>query len=216
MISLETHDDVFVIDLGDADNRFNDVTVAALHACLDEIEASDGPAALVTTASGKIWSNGLDLDYVGSLGDDFVGFINEVQRVFVRLLRLPMPTVAAIQGHVFAGGAMLALAHDVRVMRADRGYFCLPEVDLGMSFTDGMAALIAAKLSQPALQRLGVMGDRIGAEAGVALGVIDAAVGLDEVVTTAIERATALSPKAAPNLAAIRENFYGEAIEALA
>ena len=50
-----------------------------------------------------------------------------VHRLFARVLAFPRITVAAINGHAFAGGGMLALAHDFRVMRSDRGYFCLPE-----------------------------------------------------------------------------------------
>jgi len=55
--------------------------------------------------------------------------------------------IAALQGHTFAAGAMLALAHDQRVMRSDRGFFCFPEVDIGIPFTVGMNALITARLS---------------------------------------------------------------------
>ena len=57
-----------------------------------------------------------------------------------------MPTVAAVQGHVFAAGAMFALSHDVRVMRADRGFFCLPEVDIRIPFSTGMSALVQGRL----------------------------------------------------------------------
>ena len=68
--------------------------------------------------------------------------------LFGKMLALPVPTVAAIQGHCFAAGAMLAVAHDFRVMRADRGFFCLPEVDIHIPFTPPMAALIQARLSK--------------------------------------------------------------------
>jgi enoyl-CoA hydratase/carnithine racemase len=69
-----------------------------------------------------------------------------VHELLARVLEIGVPTVAALQGHTFAAGAMLALAHDHRVMRADRGFFCLPEVDLGLTFTPEMSALIAARL----------------------------------------------------------------------
>lgn len=49
------------------------------------------------------------------------------------MLTLPMPTVAAVTGHAFGGGALLAMAHDWRVMRGDRGYFCFPEVDIRLA-----------------------------------------------------------------------------------
>ena len=68
---LERDGDVFVLHLGDRDvevseNRFHPDRLAAIHSLLDEVEAHDGPAALVTAATGKFWSNGLDIDWVGA------------------------------------------------------------------------------------------------------------------------------------------------------
>lgn len=214
MISLERSDDVFLLDLGDGDNRFDAGSIIGINAALDEVEGADGPAALVTTASGKIWSNGLDLDYMATL-DDVMPFVADVQRIMARILELPVPTIAAIQGHAFAGGAMLALSHDVRVMRSDRGYLCLPEIDLGMPFGTGFAALIGAKLPQPALHRMTVLGERIPATTAHELGVVDRAVELDDVLPRSLDIAGSLAPKAKPIMATIRADFYGQAISAL-
>lgn len=214
MISLQRHGGVHVLDLGDGDNRFNAESVDGMNRALDEVERADGPAALVTTASGKIWSNGLDLDYMATL-DDFVPFIAGVQRIMARLLELPMPTVASVQGHAFAGGAMLALAHDVRVMRRDRGYLCLPEIDLGMPFGAGFSALIAAKVPPPALNRLAVLGERMSAETAQQLGVVDHTAELDDVARRALEIAEQLAAKAKPVMTTIRTDYYGDAITAL-
>ena len=216
MPELSRTGDVFVLHLGEGDLRFTPTLLAEIAAALDEVEATTGPAALVTAATGKIWHNGLDLEYMATLDERFLDYIGEVQKLLARFLTLPLPTVAAVQGHAFAGGLMLALTHDVRVMRADRGYLCLPEIDLGMRFPDGMAALIAAKLEQPALHRMAVLGERIGGAAALALGAVDDAVeGEDAVLVTAIERAAALVTKAKPTIAALRCNFYGPAIDAL-
>jgi enoyl-CoA hydratase/carnithine racemase len=219
MIELERRGEVFVLHLGDGDNRFDARTVPAIDGALDEVEkAVTGdeavPAALVTTASGKIWSNGLDLDHMAGL-DDARPYLASVERLFARWLRLPVLTVAAIGGHAFAAGAMLALAHDERIMRADRGWFCLPEVDLGMSFSPGMAALIGAKLAQPALHRLAVLGERLAGPAAVAAGAVDAVADEGAVLDTAVERAAALASRAGPTVVALRRNFYRSAIAAL-
>lgn len=216
MPELSRSGDVFVLHLGEGDLRFTPTFLAETAAALDTVEAATAPAALVTTASGKIWHNGLDIEYMATLGDGFVDYVGELQELLARLLALPVPTVAAVQGHAFAGGLMLALAHDVRVMRADRGYLCLPEIDLGMAFSDGMSALIAGKLEQPALHRMAVLGERIGGRDAVALGIADEAVdGEEAVLAAATERAAGLAPRAGRTIAALRRNFYGPAIDAL-
>jgi Delta3-Delta2-enoyl-CoA isomerase len=216
MPDLSRTGDVFVLHLGDGDIRFTPDFLAEANTALDAIDSTAGPAALVTTATGKIWHNGLDLEYMATLGDRFLDYVGDVQELLARFLTLPVPTVAAVQGHAFAGGTMLALTHDVRVMRADRGYLCLPEVDLGMPFSDGMSSLIAAKLEQPALHRMAVLGERIGGAVALALGAVDEAVdGEDAVLSAAMERATTLAPKATPTITALRRNFYGPAIDAL-
>ncbi|WP_067663415.1 enoyl-CoA hydratase-related protein [Nocardia miyunensis] len=63
------------------------------------------------------------------------------------MLVAPLPTVAVLQGHTFGAGAFLALAHDRAVMRADRGYFCLPGITVGASYAPGTVALASARLA---------------------------------------------------------------------
>lgn len=216
MIDLHRDGDVHILQFGEGDHRFSPAFLDTFHDALDQLEAADGPAALVTTAVGKIWHNGLDLDHLATLGDRPWDYIDRLHHLLARCLTLPMPTVAAVQGHAFAGGAMLALAHDVRTMRADRGFLCLPEIDLGMPFSPGMAAMIGAKLPQPALHRLAVLGERIGGDDALTLGVVDDAIeGEHGVLTAAIERARSLAGKASVNLVEIRRNYYGRAIELL-
>lgn len=142
MPTLDRSGDVFVLDLGDTENRFHPDWLTAMDAALDEVEQADGARALVTTATGKFFSNGLDLEWLSTHESERGGYVGTVQHLLARVLALPLVTVAAIQGHAFAAGAMLTLSHDVRVMRADRGFWCLPEVDIQIPFTPGMSALI--------------------------------------------------------------------------
>ncbi|MCW3016887.1 MAG: hypothetical protein JWO02_3979, partial [Solirubrobacterales bacterium] len=174
MPSLTRQDDVFILNLGDGENRFNPEWVGALNGLLDEVEAAPAPRALVTTADGKIWSNGLDLEWMGANAGDIPAFIMETQGLFARVLTLGVPTVAAIQGHCFAAGAMLAAAHDARVMREDRGFFCVPEVDINIPFTQGMAALLQARWSTHTAHEAMTTGRRYPAPEALAAGIIDA------------------------------------------
>jgi enoyl-CoA hydratase/carnithine racemase len=208
---LERDGEVYLLNLGEAENRFTADSVAAINALLDEIEAAPQPRALVTCASGKTWSLGLDLDWIAGHSDGVMAFINSVHRLLDRLLVMPMPTVAALQGHTFAAGAMLALAHDFRVMRADRGYFCLPEVDINLPFTDGMSALIQSKLAQRVAHESMTTGRRYGGTEAAAEGIVDAAVPEAEVLSTAIERGRSLASKDGPTMGAIKQRMYTRA-----
>jgi enoyl-CoA hydratase/carnithine racemase len=214
--ALTRDGDVFVLSLGDGENRFTLSAVAEINSLLDEVEASSGPAALVTVASGKIWSNGIDLDWLLGNPDDAAAYVGSIHAMLSRFLTFSVPAVAAIGGHVFAGGAMLALAHDQRVMRADRGYFCLPEVDLGIPFTVGMSALIQAKLTPAAAHEAMTAGRRYGGSAAAAAGIVDVAVAEDEVATVALDRAGALAPKRGSTFAAIKRRMYASVVAALA
>ncbi len=211
MPSLDRDGEVFVLNLGDAENRFNSESVGAINALLDEVEAAAPPRALVTTASGKTWSLGLDLDWIGAHADEVLLFITSVQALLDRVLVMPVPTVAALQGHTFAAGAMLALAHDIRVMRADRGYFCLPEVDINIPFTPGMSALIQSKMPHRAAHESMTTGRRYGGTEAAAAGIVDAAVPESDVLGAAIERARALASKDGRTLGTIKERMYARA-----
>jgi len=205
---LDRNGQVFVLDLGDDENRFNPTWVDEVAGLLDEVVAVDGPRALVTKATGKFWSNGLDLAWLGEHAQEAGPFVERVHALFARVLSLPVPAVAACQGHVFAAGAMLALAHDARIMRADRGFFCLPEVDISIPFTPGMGALIQARLAPQAAHEAMTTGRRYGGGDAVAAGIVDEAVAEDRVLEVALERARPLTGKAGPTLGAIKEQMY--------
>lgn len=215
MPKLTNDGNVWILHLGDDENRFNPDSMSAITEALDEVAAAPEPRALVTTADGKIWSNGLDLDWLGQNQDQVQPFVDQVHDLLARFLSAPLPTVAAIQGHCFAAGAMLALAHDWRVMRADRGYWCLPEADINIPFTPGMSALIQARLTKKAATDAMVGARRFGGEQAAAALIVDAAVPEDQVLARAVELAGAHAAKLGGTLATIKERMYAPALATL-
>jgi len=213
--TLDRDGDVFVLNLGDDENRFHPDWIAGVSALIDEVEASSGPRALVTTASGKFFSNGLDLEWLAANQEQANWYVEQVQTLLARVLTLGVPTVAAIQGHAFAAGAMLTLAHDQRVMRADRGFWCLPEIDIHIPFTPGMTALIMTKLARQARHEAMTTGRRYGGEQALAAGIADQVGGEDEVLALATEWAAALAAKDGNTLGAIKRRMYGDVAESL-
>lgn len=131
------------------------------------------------------------------------------------MLELPLVMVAALQGHAFAAGAMLSLAHDVRVMRSDPGYWCLPESALGIAFTQGMAALIGARLAPRAAHEAMVTARRHGGEAALAAGIVDYAVDKEAVRATAVTIASDHTARAGNALGTTKTLLYGTVLTAL-
>ncbi len=212
MIDLETDGDVWILHMRDGENCFSKDWLGEFSAALDRVEASDGPAALVTTGADKFYSNGLDLEWLGSIGPEATGFLSDVHRLFGRLLGFPAVTVAAVNGHAFAAGAMLAAAHDFVIMREDRGYWCLPEADLGLPLTPAMYAVIATKLPRRTAQEAILTGRRDGAPDAMAAGIAHRAAAGDQVIADAVLLAKALAGKDRRALAAHKQLLYGEAI----
>jgi enoyl-CoA hydratase/carnithine racemase len=213
-INLTYDEKIAVLDLGDDENRFSPEFLDEIDAHLDELVGM-GAQGLVTTGGAKFYSNGLDLDWLTAHGEQTQWYVGRVQGMLARILTLPVPTAAAVVGHAFGAGAMLALAHDFRVMRADRGYFCFPEVDIRIPFTPGMAALIQAKLTPQAAVASMTTGRRFGANDAANLGIVDAVAAEDAVTAAAVDVLRPLNGKDAGTLGAIKQTMFGPAAHAL-
>ncbi|MEE8601973.1 enoyl-CoA hydratase/isomerase family protein [Euzebya tangerina] len=210
-MNLTTDDTVQLLTLDDDHQVLNPDTIANWHAALDTVEAVEGPSSLVITGSGKSFHQGLDLEFLSSVGDGHMDFIKTVHALFGRLLRLDLPTVSAINGHAQAAGAMLSLCTDLRIMRADRGWFRLPEVALGMGFPVVMDRLIRSRIPQPTVHRLMVLGQQMGGAEAAEHGVVDVAVeGVDANRELALQQAAALAAYRGPNLRNIRTTVHAE------
>lgn len=218
MIDLEQDGNVFVLRMRSGENRLNRPFLDDFNRALDEVEGRQGEVALVSTGEGRFYSNGLDLDWLSRCSrDEVVAFLTDLHRLFARLLVFPVATVAAINGHAFAAGAMLALAHDFRVMRSDRGYVCFPEIDLrtGRPLTPGMYALLGARLTPATVREALVTGRRYDGPDAVTAQIAHEARPEGEVVPRAVEIARGLAGKDRATMAAIKRGMFASALEIL-
>ena len=216
MLEVSRHDDVHALHLRAGENRFNPDTLAALHGALDDVESVEGPLAVVLTGEGRFFSNGLDLDWMGEHREGARALVADVHRLFLRVLGLDAAVVAAVNGHCFAAGAMLASCCDVVVMREDRGYWCLPEADLGLPLTDGMFALLEARLPRRAAQEAILTARRYGGADAARLGLVHEAVPEDEVLPRALAVASELAGKDRAVTATHKRMLFGDALDVLA
>jgi enoyl-CoA hydratase/carnithine racemase len=177
-------------------------------------------ASLVTTGSGKFFSNGIDLDWM--LGETarqdpetVTNSLAAMLDVWARVMSLPIPTVAAVNGHAFAGGAMFALAHDHVLMRADRGFWCVNEVLLQLPLAPGMQAILQARLPAPTARRAILTAHRFNGPDAVAGSIADEIHDADNLRPRAIELARSLAPTAAPVLGRLKEDLYAGTLATL-
>ena len=213
-VTLEFDEKIAVLNLGDDENRFSPALLEDINTRLDEVVDS-GAQGLVTTATGKFYTNGLDLDWLTAHTEQTQWYVGQVQALLARVLTFPLPTAAAVVGHAFGAGAMLALAHDFRVMRADRGYFCFPEVDINIPFTPGMAALIQAKLAPQSAVASMTTGRRFGGEDAASTGIVDATAAEGAVTDAAVDLLRPLGAKNQGTLGAIKQTMFTHAVDTL-
>jgi len=218
MITVDRDGELFVLTMDDGENRWNTSFTREFDEALNEIENSEGPAALVTRSTNeKFFSNGLDLEWITTKdldhpGGDRAAFGPEVMALFARLMTFPIPTVCAINGHAFGAGLMIALCHDVRLMRRDRGFLCANEVEIGFAIPEPELALFRHKLPAPAFFETVQLAKRWSGEAALAAGIVEQIADQDQLFDLAKDRAQSLV-KLAKNREVfqwMKEHTYGE------
>lgn len=148
VVTLVSHGHVRVLQLdadGNGQNRITPTWMKRVHACLDVVESDDDATCMVTVANSTYFSTGLDLKRLLHSADVAQDLVRRFHALLARLLAFPKLTVAAVRGHAVAGGAMVALAHDYTLVEHDTT-LCFTEVEIGISFTSGMLALVACKV----------------------------------------------------------------------
>jgi len=196
------------------DNRLLPDFCDTFRLALDIVEAKYEPGVLITTSGiAKFYSNGLDLESAVSTPNFFNGTLYALWR---RLLTYPMPTIALLNGHAFAGGAMTAMMHDYRFMNPQKGFFCLNEVELGANLQLPMSSIFRQKCTPQTYRLLVLEAARLNGPAALKEGVVDVLGDLSTALKYVDERK--LVAKAQPGMSgravfrALKEGMFAETI----
>lgn len=150
--------------------------------------AADGVAGVVLAGGPKVFSAGLDVPYLLTLGrEDLYAAWAAFFETARTLAAAPMPVVAAIGGHAPAGGCVLALCCDYRVMALGSSRIGLNETQVGLVAPEGIQRVLARVVGAHRAERLLVAGDLVESERALAIGLVDELVACDEVGTRAIQ-----------------------------
>lgn len=160
---------VAVMVMNNGENRQNLGWAEVMLATYEEIVADQEVKALVLTSSDpKVFSLGVDVQWVAQKQQEkdastISQWIVKNHEVFKAMMLAPFPTIAAVNGHAFGNGAMLAGSCDFRFMRADRGYLCLPEIDLGIQFIPSQLEWMKRIIPHHLFARMVLSGQRVAA-----------------------------------------------------
>ena len=194
------------------DNRLTPAFNATFLLALDIIEHKLPRGVVITTSSiTKFYSNGLD--YENAIKDPTF-FRDSLFPLWRRLITYPMPTLALMNGHAFAGGLMTAMFHDYRIMNPHKGYVCLNELDFGAQLQPPMATLFRTKLGMSTFRNMALESKRMSALEALKEGVIDGVGGVEE--TLAFVQEMKLPQKAqSSSYGKIKEELYREIVKDL-
>ncbi|RPH49345.1 MAG: enoyl-CoA hydratase/isomerase family protein [Desulfobacteraceae bacterium] len=220
LVEYTLDENVAVMTLNNGENRFNPDFIRSYIDILDKIEKETQALTLVVkSAHDKIFSNGLDLDWLLPViqKNDVKaakGFFYSLNELFKRTLMSPMLTIGAINGHAFAGGAIFSCAFDFRFMRSDRGFFCVPEVDLGIPFLPGMLALLNRAIPRQKFEEMQFTGKRLSAAECAANNIVMKACHINDLMNETFAFAKSLNKRRAVILE-MKKRVHGDILRAL-
>jgi methylglutaconyl-CoA hydratase len=203
MLKIETQHAVATVTLDrpDVRNAFNDELIAKLARAFTELGARDDVRCIVLAASGTAFCAGADLNWMRRMADytrdENVADAGALAAMLRTLYECPKPTIARVQGDVFAGGTGLVAACDMAVS-VDSAVFCLSEVKLGL-IPATISPYVIRAMGARAAHRYFLTAERFGAAEALRIGFVHEVVGADALDAKVRELAQALcsaGPKA--------------------
>ena len=174
-------------------NAINPRFLELLEGCLEELSRAR-PSALVLTGDARSFSAGLDLPALIDLGTgELTGFIRRFSDTMLRVFALPFPVVAAVNGHAIAGGCVLALQTDVRVMASGESRIGLNEVRLGLGLPVAVVETLRCQVPATSLLQVAAEGGLFLPEEALALGLVHEVVDPGQLLARAHQRASLLA-----------------------
>ena len=191
-MSLEFTEQVAVLrmDFGKA-NAIGEAFLERMSALLDEV-AGRKARALVLTGDGRIFCAGLDLPaLLDRSAEDIAGFIDRFSTFMLRVFELPIPVIAAVDGHAVAGGCVLALQTDFRFMSG--GTIGLNEVRIGVGLPAVVLETLKLQVSARALRTIALEGRLFEPDAALHIGLVDQVVGPDRLIPPGLAGAASVA-----------------------
>jgi 3,2-trans-enoyl-CoA isomerase len=155
-------------------NALNEALVNELHGIFQGLETDDSVSSVILTGHGKFFTFGFDIpEFLGYTKDAFIRYLRAFTGLYTYIWMFPKPVVMAINGHAIAGGCMMAMAGDYRVMVSGKARISLNEITFGSSVFCGCVEMLKFWVGGQRAQRIVYSGDMYTADQALDLGLID-------------------------------------------
>ena len=209
-VHLERHDDVAAITMsrGKA-NALNTEMVAELNAAFAQAEGDRDVRAIVLGSDRpRFFSSGFDATEVFHYDRASMrAFWMQYNETLERLFRMPKPTIAAVPGHAFAGGALLCMACDVRLFAEGDYGFAISGINIGIALPRGVMQIAIHAMGVHRAKHLFLTGVTIAPAQALASGLAHEIHPEGEIARVALERASGLAKKAPTAYAQIKARY---------
>ncbi len=186
-------------------NALNNAVVDELRDQLKTVEADSTVTSVILTGQGSFFSFGFDIpEFLSFDKEAFTAYLTNFTSLYTYLFLYPKPVVAALNGHTIAGGCMLALACDSRMMAAGKGKISLNEIAFGASVFAGSTEMLRFLVGSATAADLLYSGAMYTADQAKELGLVQQVIAKDNLMTEATRTVSALGAKYPPAFAGIK------------
>ena len=195
-------------------NALNGMVVKQMRESLEALEDDQETTSVVLTGAGKFFSFGFDIpEFISFTREEFTDYLINFTELYTYLFLYPKPVVAALNGHTIAGGCMLALACDCRLMVSGKAKISLNEISFGASVFAGSTEMLRFWVGSANATEVLFSGAMYSAEEAIRIGLVDQVMAESDLMHAAFNMASGLGSKYPPAFASIKSLLRRNTVE---
>jgi len=177
-------------------NAINEAFVDELGAVFSELAADADTKAVILTGDGKFFSFGFDIpELLNYSKNDFARYLKKFCATYTQMFLFPKPVIGALNGHATAGGCILALTCDFRIMVTGNAKIALNELNIGAAIFAGCVGMLKSTVGVRNAEKVLLTGAMYTAEDARRIGLVDSVTSEETLMAEAKEIADEFSQK---------------------
>jgi len=171
-------------------NALNEPLIDELRAAFDNIEKDDDISAVILTGKGSFFSFGFDVPgFMSYPKDSFERYVLRYSELIKNIFMFPKPVIAALNGHAIAGGCVLTLACDFRIMVTGKAKISLNEMTFGSTLFSCVIETLRYAVGSKKSEHIIYSGKMFSAEEALSLGLVDKSASEEDFISIVEETA---------------------------